>query len=191
MGDIQNLIDRASQSRRLAIPLLIAGHGEQAAPYMTAAVMDALLALVLVQRAAESGARQRATKFGETLTALIERLPQPDMGGIPLDYQPPAAPPPEPVGPSPARANWLADRLLDGNLTDDTVGEIAGLLRDLARWLTVPAAPGAESPGPGDGGGAVPAPPTTLGQTCTVEDNLTRPFPPGVGCVPPSQTEGA
>jgi hypothetical protein len=200
MGDIQNLLDRASQSRRLAIPLLIAGQGEQAAPYMTAAVMDALLATALIQRAAEAGRRRQHGFLAARLESLMERLPAPALGGPMLDYQPPPLPA-SPVTQA-GRMRWLADRLADGNWTEDVILEIVTVLNRIAveADLTT-AAPGSESPAPGDGGGAVPAPPLTAADVAaqvlagihrgpSVDNILTAPFPAGVGRLPLSQPEG-
>jgi hypothetical protein len=166
---IKALLDNAAECRRSAAPLMLGGHADQAAPWMEAAIMDSLLALALIARASEAGARVRAANFRDVLEDVIERIPQ--AAGEPLgtlSFKPePATEPGTPEAAcDPTRLRWLADRLLDCSWDSRVTSEASQALRAAARQLvgsTTTAAPGSESPAPElDRGAELAPPPETL-----------------------------
>jgi hypothetical protein len=170
MVKVKALLENAAKCRQEAGDFILGQHSELAGPLMWGAVMDSLLALALIARASEAGARRRHLTLKSAVDGLLDRLPDLEgpMGtaGDPEALAWPALraePVPEPVGESSARLLWLADRLIDGAWHQGLLSEVSDILRRFA--LSAPsgtktAAPGGESPAPGLERGAGPAPPS-------------------------------
>ena len=133
----KSLIANALECRDNAGPFMVGGHHELAQPWINAAVMDALLALAMLERSGQRGSWRRHNAFQEGLEKLMARLPADAGMPLELQQQPELNPlaEPQPVPYTQARVAWLADRLLDSLWEPGVALEAADTLRRLAPFM--------------------------------------------------------
>jgi hypothetical protein len=163
---IKDLLENAASCRQEAGDFILGQHSELAGPLMWGAVMDSLLALALIARESERGARRRHVALASQVEALLGSLPRPAGRALdPEDLAWPGGelePLPEPVGESSARLLWLADRLIDGAWHQGILSEVSEILRRLALAPTAPTGTAPSAQAGGEGLPSEPAEPSPI-----------------------------